>query len=117
MSFGRILRQVRKSKHVTLQDLAERAGIHFTHLSNIEREVSAPPRPMVVAKICKALNVDPKPFFEEIALGKEQTVLGLETDVQKKVAVAIMRAYAAGDDVLLELEGLIEPLLSRKLSI
>lgn len=115
MNFGRILRQVRKGRHVTLKQLAEKAEIHFTHLSNIERGLSGPPRPAVVAKICKALNVDPKPFFEEIALERDQTVLALETDVQKRVAVAIMRIYASGDDVLLKLEELIEPLLSEKL--
>lgn len=115
MNFGRILRQVRNGKHVTLKQLAERAGIHFTHLSNIERGLSGPPRPLVVAKICAALNVDVKPFFEEIVLEREQTVLALETDVQKRVAVAIMRAYAAGDDVLAKLEGLINPLLTEKL--
>ena len=116
MNFGRILRQVRKSKHVTLKELAEKAGIHFTHLSNIERGASGPPRPTAVAKICRALNVDPKPFFEEIAMEREQALLMLETDVQKRVAVAIMRAYASGDDILVKLEGLIEPLLSERLN-
>ena len=48
-------------------------------------------------------------------LEREQTVLALETDVQKRVAVAIMRAYAAGDAVLAKLEGLINPLLTEKL--
>jgi transcriptional regulator with XRE-family HTH domain len=115
MNFGRILRDARKSRRVTLVQLAEKVGVHFSHLSNIERGEAGTSRPSLVAKICAVLAIDPKPLYEEIAIEREQVVLELETDVQKRVAVAIMRAYAAGDDVLAKLEDAIVPLLNEKL--
>ncbi len=115
MSFGKLLRDARKSRHVTLVQLAEKVGVHFSHLSNIERGEAGTAKPSLVTKICAVLAIDPKPLYEEIAIEREQVVLELETDVQKRVAVAIMRAYASGDDVLVKLEGVITPLLSEKL--
>jgi transcriptional regulator with XRE-family HTH domain len=111
MNFGRMLRSARKARHVTLMELADKSGLHFSHISNIERGRCPPPGPTHVAKICGLLAVDPKPFFEEIAIEKEQTTLLLETDVQRKFGVALMRAYAAGDEVLVRAEKLLTELL------
>ena len=36
-SFGELLRKARKSKNLTQEELADKAGLHFTYIGQIER--------------------------------------------------------------------------------
>ncbi len=56
--FGRILRDKRTSKGLTQEELAFRAGMNVTYLSDIERGKSAPSLAMLV-DLAVALEVHP----------------------------------------------------------
>lgn len=55
---GKNIYQLRKRKGLTLSELAERAGISKSYLSNIERELNQNPSLKVMKKIAFVLNVD-----------------------------------------------------------
>ncbi len=56
--FGKHLRKLRKEKGWTQEDLAERAGMHFTYVGQIERGVRNPSL-INIYKIAKALRSKP----------------------------------------------------------
>ncbi|MBS4197574.1 XRE family transcriptional regulator [Lederbergia citri] len=55
---GKNIYEIRKRKGLTLTELADRAGIAKSYLSNIERSVNKNPSINVVEKIAKVLDVD-----------------------------------------------------------
>lgn len=55
---GNNISKIRKSKGLTLTELAERAGIAKSYLSNIERNVNQNPTINVAEKIAAVLEVD-----------------------------------------------------------
>jgi transcriptional regulator with XRE-family HTH domain len=57
-AFGRQLRALRTDKHLTQEQLAERAGLHPTFISNIERGYSAPTL-YTLLSLAQALEVKP----------------------------------------------------------
>lgn len=54
--FAERLKEIRKEKHVTQQQLAERASLHITYIGHLET-AKYHPTVFVVWKIAKALNV------------------------------------------------------------
>ncbi|MGP4074895.1 helix-turn-helix domain-containing protein [Halobacillus sp. K22] len=50
--------KIRKRKNLSLSELAERACISKSYLSNIEREINQNPSILMIRKISIALNVD-----------------------------------------------------------
>ncbi len=60
--FGRRLRELRKQKDLTQEQLAEAAQISVEFLSNMERGVNAPSFE-TLERLAMALNVDVKEFF------------------------------------------------------
>ncbi|MBW8348406.1 helix-turn-helix domain-containing protein [Bacillus sp. IITD106] len=66
---GTNIYEIRKSKGLTLTEVADRAGIAKSYLSNIERSVNKNPSINVVEKIAKVLDVDVRillnPNFEQ----------------------------------------------------
>jgi transcriptional regulator with XRE-family HTH domain len=60
--FGRRVRELRHGLGLTQEQLAERAELHWTYVSGIERGLRSP-RLHVVAKLAKALNVDLADLF------------------------------------------------------
>ncbi|MCJ8009127.1 helix-turn-helix domain-containing protein [Lederbergia wuyishanensis] len=55
---GKYIYEIRKSKGLTLTELADRAGIAKSYLSNIERSVNKNPSINVVEKIANVLDID-----------------------------------------------------------
>ncbi|MDC2867930.1 helix-turn-helix domain-containing protein [Bacillus sp. BP-3] len=55
---GRNIYQIRKKRGLTLSELAERAGISKSYLSNIERSINQNPSIQVLEKIGLALEAD-----------------------------------------------------------
>ncbi|MGG0177998.1 helix-turn-helix domain-containing protein [Gottfriedia acidiceleris] len=55
---GRNIQEIRVKKGLTLSELAEKANISKSYLSNIERELNDNPSIQVVEKISKVLGVD-----------------------------------------------------------
>lgn len=56
--FGRIIAKLRQSSGYSQEELAERAGIHRTYVSQIERGLKSPTVVMLL-KLSKALNTTP----------------------------------------------------------
>ncbi len=55
-SFGRRVRVIRESKDFSQEDLAERAGLHWTYISGIERGLRNPGL-NTLGRLAKALGV------------------------------------------------------------
>ncbi|MDP3495567.1 MAG: helix-turn-helix transcriptional regulator [Hyphomonadaceae bacterium] len=60
---GANLRRVREAQGISQEDLADRAGLHRTYVSGVERGVRNP-TVKVLDKTAKALKVKPSVFLE-----------------------------------------------------
>lgn len=60
---GHNVRHLREAKGWSQEDFADRAGIHRTYVSDIERGARNPTI-LVVAKLAKGLGTDPACLFE-----------------------------------------------------
>ena len=92
---GKNIAKLRKQKGLTLTELAERAGVAKSYLSNIEREVHQNPSIQVIEKIIFVPGVE----IEEVIRGvditeqkrqwqiliKEMRELGIEKDQMETV--------------------------------
>ncbi|MFB3170664.1 helix-turn-helix transcriptional regulator [Neobacillus sp. 179-C4.2 HS] len=57
---GRNIYEIRMKKDFTLSELADRAGVSKSYLSNIERNLNRNPSIQVIRKIANVLDVDLK---------------------------------------------------------
>lgn len=55
---GEIIQKIRKKKGITLSELADRASMSKSYLSNIERNVNQNPSIQVMEKLASVLEVD-----------------------------------------------------------
>jgi len=62
-SFGQIPQNKRKKKDLSQEKLAERADLHRTYISDIERGVRNPTITTVFT-LCKALEITPAELFK-----------------------------------------------------
>ncbi|MGE0827759.1 MAG: helix-turn-helix domain-containing protein [Hyphomonadaceae bacterium] len=62
--FGRAVQRLRLEKGWSQEELADRAGLHRTYISGVERGVRNPTL-TVVMKIAKALAASPAVFLPE----------------------------------------------------
>ena len=65
--FGDALRRHREDQKLTQEDLADRAGIHRTYLSDIERG-SRNPSLINIARLAKGLMLTPSELFKGVEL-------------------------------------------------
>ncbi|WP_430509940.1 helix-turn-helix domain-containing protein [Gottfriedia solisilvae] len=70
---GKNIQELRKKKGLTLSELAEKANISKSYLSNIERELNDNPSIQVLEKISTVLGVDFK------------TILGSESESEPQI--------------------------------
>lgn len=77
------LREVRKSKSITLQELAQKAGVTRSLLSQIENSRTLPSL-LVLIKLIKALDLDLNVFFSDIDLNPrdDQVIVRLSHQYQ-----------------------------------
>lgn len=68
---GKNISEIRKQKGLTLTELAERAGIAKSYLSNIERNLNKNPSINVVEKIASGLDIDVKTLINEQGMTQE----------------------------------------------
>jgi len=61
-SFGELLRKARKSKNLTQEELADKAGLHFTYIGQIERGRRNPSL-INIYRIQKALRIPISDIF------------------------------------------------------
>jgi len=58
-TFGQLLRQLRKSRGITLRALATKTGLSFSYISKIENGRIPPPAANTIVKICNILETPP----------------------------------------------------------
>lgn len=96
---GARIKEIRKARGLSQEDLAERVGIEAKHLSRIEVGGSYPSLDRL-SKLAKALNVEMKDFFEfahESGNSSElrevlNSLMKEATEEQLKIAVKVLRA-------------------------
>lgn len=110
LDVGEKIRLLRKSRQVTLKDLAERTALSIGYLSQVERNLSSP-SVNVLRDIATALGVNISWFFE----APEQSPAGEERFIVRKDNRRKLRFRSGITDSLLtpNLNGQIELLLSR----
>lgn len=57
MTFGQVLKQIRREKRVSQRELANGVGVDFSYISKIENDRLPPPSADTIMKICKILDV------------------------------------------------------------
>jgi XRE family transcriptional regulator of biofilm formation len=75
---GRNIYEIRMKKGLTLSELAERAGISKSYLSNIERSLNQNPSIQVIRKISRVLDVDLKLLIKTDSTEEEHQLLDKE---------------------------------------
>lgn len=81
MNIGKALKLCRSAKDLSLETVAERAGISVSHLSRIENQKREPTLPLI-GKIAKALAV-PTPVVIFMASDAEE-LTGLDETTEKR---------------------------------
>ncbi len=85
-SIGKKIRKVRKERNMTLKELASRAGISQSMLSQVERGIASPTIVSLVA-IAHAVSMSPSFFFEDDDLLRDND----ESPVFKSESKKILR--------------------------
>jgi XRE family transcriptional regulator, master regulator for biofilm formation len=83
---GKNIYDIRKRKGLTLSELAERANISKSYLSNIERSLNRNPSIKVLEKVANVLGVDLEALLIGTALEKErpdQEVIDLASELME----------------------------------
>ncbi|WP_066067982.1 helix-turn-helix domain-containing protein [Neobacillus soli] len=69
---GKKIFEIRKRRGYTLSELAERANVSKSYLSNIERNINQNPSIQVIKKIASVLDVDLRALLETESSIKEK---------------------------------------------
>lgn len=76
LAFGRRVRELRKARGFSQEELAHRAGLHYTYVGGIERGERNPAL-INIGRIARALKVPVAELFASVrALPKHKTGLG-----------------------------------------
>ena len=89
--FGKRVRDLRNSKSLSQEKLAELSGLHSTYIGQIERGEKSPTIESIY-KISSGLDIPLSDFFKNIEMSEEKyadkiynEVLSLTNDKQKKI--------------------------------
>ncbi len=77
MSMGIKIKELRKKAGLTLQDLADRAGLYKSNISDIENEKRFKPNLRTIERLAEALNCEVGDFFERSIDKDEEMTEGL----------------------------------------
>ena len=67
MDFGPYLRELRRQRRLTQQQLADAVGVDFTYLSKIENSRVGPPSEATIRKFAAVLQTDPEEMLARAA--------------------------------------------------
>lgn len=89
MAFGPLLRDLRKQRRLTQQQLADAVGVDYTYISKVENSRVDPPSEVTIRKIATVLDADPEdllaragklvPELKDAAAAEPQLALLLRT--------------------------------------
>jgi transcriptional regulator with XRE-family HTH domain len=91
---GKNIKFLRYRKEYSQADLAEKADISITFLSNIERGLKFP-KPDIMAKIAESLEVELFELFKTdiVPNGNKTLINNLSKDVTKKINQAVKEVF------------------------
>jgi transcriptional regulator with XRE-family HTH domain len=69
--FGLELRRMREARGFTQEDLAFKARMNVTYVSDLERGINNPTL-AIIASLCFALKVQPSALLREVKIGKRR---------------------------------------------
>ena len=83
---GSKIRKVRQSKNLTVQELADRAGVSKGLISRIENSRTIPSLPVLIS-IIKALEVEINSFFEDIdqPIDEQKIIVRRQADLENVI--------------------------------
>jgi len=64
-AFGVELRKIRKSKNLSLKEVAQRGDLSHSYISQIENGKRNAPKPEIIHKLAKGLDIDPITLMQE----------------------------------------------------
>src|SRR5690606_35885687 len=64
-SYGVELRKIRKSKNLSLKEVAQRGDLSHSYISQIENGKRNAPKPEIIHKLAKGLDIDPITLMQE----------------------------------------------------
>ncbi|MCL4521513.1 MAG: helix-turn-helix domain-containing protein [Firmicutes bacterium] len=73
-SFGSLIRRLRKSHSLSLEDLATQIGISPSYLSRMERGHRQPPPGSLIVRLAEALNVPPLTLLVSAGILNQHTL-------------------------------------------
>lgn len=62
-AFGRWLRQLRDDRHWSLREAGRRTGVHYAHLSMLERGIKTPPQTRNLLRLARGFGVPSDDLF------------------------------------------------------
>lgn len=85
---GKKIAEIRKSKGYTLSELAEKANISKSYLSNLERNQNKNPSLKIISRVAEVLNIDPVALMNpgegnEIRMAYDQEWVNFVNELQE----------------------------------
>ena len=75
---GKKIAEIRKRKGFTLSELAEKAQISKSYLSNLERNQNKNPSLKIISRVAEVLKIDPVTLMNPIEIHEQQLVFDQE---------------------------------------
>ena len=88
---GKRIRGLRKKAGLTLQELADKAGLYKSNLSDIENEKRFKPNVRTLEKMAKALNCEVGDFFERSIDREEEMTRGLKELLDDERSLTLLK--------------------------
>jgi len=90
MRMGEKIKESRKRLGLTLQELADKAGLYKSNISDIENEKRFKPNIRTLEKIANALNCEIGDFFER-SIEKEEITKGLKELLKDERSLTLLK--------------------------
>lgn len=88
---GEKIKELRKNAGLTLQDLADRAGLYKSNISDIENEKRFKPNLRTLEKLAEALNCEVGDFFERSIDEGEGVTEGLRELLNDEKSLTLLK--------------------------
>lgn len=85
------IKELRKKAGLTLQDLADRAGLYKSNISDIENEKRFKPNLRTIERLAEALNCEVGDFFERSIDKDEEMTEGLRDLLEDEKSLTLLK--------------------------
>ncbi len=91
MRMGEKIKELRKRLGLTLQELADKAGLYKSNISDIENEKRFKPNIRTLEKIARVLNCEIGDFFERSIEKEEEITKGLKELLKDERSLTLLK--------------------------